>query len=516
MRSLLPLFAGLAPLALVLAGSSCEPAAMAPEPAPGEWRAGDFVVRTAPAGSVRRGRTEFEYSFQLSVENRGPAASGVSVQALSEDPATTLVSGPLAVGDVPREGERTAESPFVFLHDRRLPFDPTALRFTVEGEVARDAAGFEIDAPGEWLAGDLHVHATGASNDTGGNSFPVDIARIAKERGLFFVTLTDHSNSTGSDPDTTAEDPALFNQGPEFPYWDVAADLSEPGVFLMIDGNEISPRHPGTLPTGHVNCIPPDLATFDRSGAFVDRPMGTVDGAATLAQARSRGCYVILNHPYGPTPWIAFDWTSFDYDAMEVWSGGVGVGMLPTDTQAHAAWRCDLLAGRAVTPLATSDTHRVFTPEPGNLGNPALGWPSTSVFAAARTWPAIMEGLRAGHVALHGGASRLFLDAYDGARTFAEDRNARTIRLRGRLDPAAPVARLVLTRATACSDPRPALSSPALTEDVLLDVEVAPGESLDREVEILGEPGVYSAKLLPSAGTQAIHRAALSRAIVIR
>src|SRR5690606_15787840 len=67
---------------------------------------------------------------------------------------------------------------------------------------------------GQWWAGDFHVHATGASNDTGGDSLPEDIAMVAQQRGLDFVVLTDHSNSTGSDPSTTDEDPLLFNMGP--------------------------------------------------------------------------------------------------------------------------------------------------------------------------------------------------------------------------------------------------------------------------------------------------------------
>jgi len=95
--------------------------------------------------------------------------------------------------------------------------------------VDRDPAGFERPPAGEWLLGDLHVHATGASNDTGGDSHPAAIAQRAKEMGLDFVVLTDHSNSTGSDPSTTDEDPILFNQGPEFVFWDEAAALSVPG-----------------------------------------------------------------------------------------------------------------------------------------------------------------------------------------------------------------------------------------------------------------------------------------------
>jgi hypothetical protein len=130
------------------------------------------------------------------------------------------------------------------------------------------AHDWEVDPAGQWYRGDLHVHATDASNDTGGDSYPSDIKQKAQEAGLDFVVLTDHSNSTGSDPDTTYEDPALFNMGPEFPYWDSAAMLTDLGNFLMICGNELSPRHPGSEPTGHIGCLPFNLNTFDQNYVF--------------------------------------------------------------------------------------------------------------------------------------------------------------------------------------------------------------------------------------------------------
>src|SRR5687768_4423879 len=114
-------------------------------------------------------------------------------------------------------------------------------------DIERDAAGFEIDPTGAWYAGDVHVHATGASNDTGGDSFPEAIAEKAKERGLSFVVLTDHSDGTGSVFDPEIPDPPPLNQAPEFPYWDRAQELSD-ASFLMIDGNELSPIAAGEIP----------------------------------------------------------------------------------------------------------------------------------------------------------------------------------------------------------------------------------------------------------------------------
>lgn len=389
-----------------------------------------------------------------------------------------------------------------------------------KGAVERDELGFEVDPPGEWLEGDLHVHATGASNDTGGDSWPEDIAEMAKERGLFFVVLTDHSNSTGSDVNTSDEDPELFNLGPEFVYWERAAELSVAGEFLMISGNEISPIGPAqdvSEPRGHTGCIPWDLENFDTDTPFIDRPRGSVTGGDAMQQAIDRGCFAILNHPYTLAFWIAYDWTNFDYHGMEIFSGGGG-GLDAFDLQGRDAWRCDLLAGRHVTPIAASDNHRVHKEAPGEVLHPALGWPRTAVYAKERTWPSIMEAMADGKVALYEGESRVFLDGYDANKDRSEGASTRILRLRGRLDPDASSATLQLTRATACEDPRPSVDAPpTVTETLLLEQVFASDESFDMAVPIEGESGVYSATLIPGTPTKlkGVRRAALSRAIVI-
>ncbi|MGH0037859.1 MAG: CehA/McbA family metallohydrolase [Myxococcota bacterium] len=470
-----------------------------------------------PVGGLRLDGAAVAVDFEVSLGNAGPG-SRATLDSAFTPPGVALQGLPLDLGVV-RRGTREASAPgFTAVLDAWGFLRAGEIELSLESRVARDAAGFEVDRAGEWLAGDLHVHATGASNDTDDESYPADIERVARERGLDFVVLTDHSNSTGSDPSTTEEDPALFNMGPEFPYWERATELSEPGRFWMVDGNEISPRHPGLEPTGHVGCIPPSLTDFDLDGAFVDRPMGSVSGAETLAQARDRGCFVVLNHPFAVLPWTSFDWTGFDYDAIEVWNGGLALGFTELEVQNHEAWRCDLLQGRRVTPLGNTDIHRVGRAAPGRIGDPALGYPATSVLATERTWESIVAGLQAGRVSIHGGASRLFLDAYDGDRRQAEDRSARELRVRGHLDVEAETPAVVrVTRATDCVDERASRRTPVqLVEEALLAQEVQPGETFEFVIGIGGEPGVYSARMHPdfAAGLLPLHTA-LSRAIVV-
>ncbi len=379
-------------------------------------------------------------------------------------------------------------------------------------KVPQCADTWETDPAGSWYSGDLHVHATGASNDTGGDSYPSDIKKQSQNLGLDFVVLTDHSNSTGSDPDTTYEDPSLFNQGPEFTHWDSTQILTDPLNFLMVTGNEISPRSPdNNTATGHIGCIPIDINTFDKDYVFTDRPMGTVNGANTLQQATAAGCFKVVNHPYSINRWISFDWSSFDYNAIEVWNGTIGYDNF--DSYGYDAWICDLLAGRKVTPVGGSDAHRVYTPEPGQGLDPALGYPTTLVFAESLEWDNIMNGLLEGNVAIVEGESRLFIDDYTEGKCRANQVDVGFIRLRGAVDMDLENPTLTLYHFTDCNDPRPATDAyPVPTENVLYDVELSPGESFDFGIEVSGAKGVYTAIL---SGDN-YHYWALSKAIVIK
>ncbi len=273
--------------------------------------------------------------------------------------------------------------------------------------------------PGQWHAGDFHVHTVIGSNDTRGEdeeptSFPETIKRIGLERGLSFVVITDHSNSAGSVTHTTKEYGDQWNQGPEFPLWDVAARLSD-ADFLMIDGSEISPvsylepeqcidcsqTGDELAPTGHIGCSPRDLETFDLDGAFIDRPPAAVTGASAIDQCHDRGGFAVLNHPTQEiAQWISYDWTGYHYDAIEVWNGGMGFD--PTDTGAFDSYLCDRLAGRTPVAVGGSDNHRTLLPYDGMVNlDPPLGFPKTSVFASVLSWPAIMESVQAGRIVVH-------------------------------------------------------------------------------------------------------------------
>lgn len=376
------------------------------------------------------------------------------------------------------------------------------------------------DGPeGAWYRGDFHVHTSVGSNDTrlkDGTleSWPAAVKAVARERGMDFVVITDHSNSVGSITTTTREDGRFWNQGPEFPVWDTAATLSDHS-FLMIDGSEISPvstlkidecdfcasTGSGELtPVGHVGCVPANLATFDLTGAFVDRPPGEVDGGEGVDQCHDRGGLAIINHPFPKvSPWIEYDWTSFDYDAIEVWNGGVAYDM--SDVAAYDAYLCDRLAGRQVVAVGGSDNHRTnLAYREGNAVNldPPLGLPMTTVFADALEWPALVSGLSAGRIVVHDSATfvefRIFKDGVfygaigDGVAAAAEV----TVWLKGTARVAQDL-QLWHVAPGACTDPRVAGSDaePKVEKTAVVKTRVEGPFSLQRTMRL--RSGLYYA-----------------------
>lgn len=236
-----------------------------------------------------------------------------------------------------------------------------------------------------WVAGDFHVHSTGASDDTDQKSFPEDIKKIALKRGLSFVMLSDHSNAMGP----------TENSGPDFVYWKKAEELTEPGKFLMVDSVEISPLTMGGA--GHVNFLPSHLTPTIPSVAFLDRPKGKITGKMAIDQAHWLGGLAVVNHPFSAVaPWIEFDWTSKDYDGLEIYNGGLQYDK--GDIRSTEAFFCDLSEGKKTFPIGASDCHRAYTPYPGTLMDSALGFARTWVAVRELTWPNILEALKKGRV----------------------------------------------------------------------------------------------------------------------
>jgi hypothetical protein len=239
------------------------------------------------------------------------------------------------------------------------------------------------------------------SNDASSESTVEGIVDVAVDQGLSWLVITDHSNSSGSmDCDDVEDCP---NSGPEFPASEAAGALSS-ASFVVAVGSELSPIETldgGGAPVGHIGCLPP-ADGFSFTGGFEDRPPGALNGAATLAQCRDISGFTVVNHPFAQASWIRWDWSSSDFDGIEVWNAGLGWD--PTDERALWAWECLVSGGRSVVPIATSDSHDAGVTPGANPLSPAIGEARTSVLIptdGSLSWVSLRQGLGQGSVTLH-------------------------------------------------------------------------------------------------------------------
>jgi hypothetical protein len=266
---------------------------------------------------------------------------------------------------------------------------------------------------GRWYATDLHAHTLHGSNDTDGLSDAASVDSMAAERGLSLVVITDHSNSAGSMGCESGDVEDCPNQGPEFPALEfVGAEYSRLAV-----GVEISPV--ASLETtsesrGHIGCVPTKSEGFaDVVEPVTDRPVGTVTGGEGVGWCKGNGGFAIVNHPYALAPWIEFDWTSFEYDAIEVFNGGARFDA--GDRDSLLAWACDVSEGRPVVPVGGSDTHTIATPTPPpGLLDQALGYPTTWVWSDNGDVDSLLRALTSGRTVVGDPNTRLDLVAFNG------------------------------------------------------------------------------------------------------
>lgn len=230
-----------------------------------------------------------------------------------------------------------------------------------------------------WYRGDLHLHTAhsdGSCASQSGRRVPCPLYRTleaAAERGLDFVAVTEHN--------TTSHHEALAELQPAF------------DQLLLIPGREI------TTFQGHANVF--------GTTAPLDFQLGGPRAPALhhiLDQAEAAGALVSVNHPGLPSgeACMGCGWTAPTGDpriaAVEAVNGGNAVGL--------AFWEARLNEGRRVTAVGGSDNHDAAL-DPARA--PAVGVPTTVVFAEALSQAAILDAIRAGHafVDLAGSRDRL-------------------------------------------------------------------------------------------------------------
>jgi len=369
----------------------------------------------------------------------------------------------------------------------------------------------EVSTPGlsgDWYGIDLHVHSSVGSNDTEPAATVPAIAEAARDRGLSLVIITDHSNSAGSMDCATGDVEDCPNLGPEFPAQDEASAASGAGLTLLT-GVEISPiasLEATSEPRGHIGCIPrPNQSLDGVTAPVIDRPAGEVTGGAGVTWCQENGGFPVLNHPVTLVGHLAYDWTSADYAAIEVFNGSARFD--EGDVRTVDAWMCDWAAGREIVPVGGSDCHAPGTASPPPaLLDQALGFPTTWVRSESDEPDALLRALEAGHVRVTDPRTELQMTVDDGATAVGPGQHLQatsdtvSVRLRAAAEAGSVSLQLVeITEDTCVSDTRfvdgePPVAAPVIHHTEPLEV----GEAVERTISVtVGSGRVLVARVWP-------------------
>lgn len=227
-----------------------------------------------------------------------------------------------------------------------------------------------------WYRGDLHMHSgqsDGSCASQSGARVPCPLfvtATEASRQKLDFVAITEHN--------TISQAAGLRELQPYF------------DRLLLMPGREI------TTFQGHANLF----------GSFtpLDFRIGSAsvpDWNTLLDRIAPLGALVSINHPIRPSGEICMGcgWMprpDIDYgnvQAVEVVNG------MDADTPLSGIpfWHALLDRGHRLTAIGGSDNHDAGQTSAG-VGSGRIGRPTTVVHAAALSTPAILAGIRAGHV----------------------------------------------------------------------------------------------------------------------
>ncbi|WP_266170846.1 CehA/McbA family metallohydrolase [Dyella subtropica] len=248
-----------------------------------------------------------------------------------------------------------------------------------------------------WYRGDLHMHTAhsdGSCKSQSGQRVPCPLfftVQGAAQRGLDFIAITDHNTVSHADAMRELQ-----------PYFD---------RLLLIPGREV------TTFSGHANLF--------GTTAPVDFRVGSKDvpdwNALLHAIAPLHGV-ISINHAVRPSgeACMGCGWAAQPpadmalVQAIEVVNGSDA----GTPFSGVSFWEQQLAKGYHLTGIGGSDNHEAFQNEP-RIGSNPTGVPTTVVHAEELSMPAILEGIRAGHVFIDTEGSRdrlLELSAHAGSR----------------------------------------------------------------------------------------------------
>ncbi len=135
---------------------------------PGVAHAAAEVTGQELVSSVRAGRTSFDYTYRITVRNGTPALAAAQALVVSNSPATQVVKGSVALGDIAAGATLTSTDTFTIRQDRTAPFNPASLIWVVAGGVVAGPASLELSLSEPFVAPDGSVSVLPVVRDGGG------------------------------------------------------------------------------------------------------------------------------------------------------------------------------------------------------------------------------------------------------------------------------------------------------------------------------------------------------------
>jgi len=249
-----------------------------------------------------------------------------------------------------------------------------------------------------WYRGDLHMHTAhsdASCPSQSGKRVPCPLflsVEAAVKKGLDFIAITDHNTITQANDMRELQ-----------PYFD---------QLLLIPGREI------TSFSGHANLFGTTTPVdFRIDGKHVK------DWNALTREIAPLHGLLSINHANRPSGEVCMGcgWTAHPpidmraVQAIEI----VNDGDAGTPLSGVPFWEAQLAKGYRPTGIGGSDNHNATLTEP-QPGSSLIGRPTTVVHAANLSMPAILDGIRAGHVFVDVDGTRdrlLELSASTGADT---------------------------------------------------------------------------------------------------
>ncbi len=220
------------------------------------------VVEYHYVSGTRVGRTDYDYTYQITVQNSAEALNNVVATATSSSPSTTIIEGVVAIGDMGASAMKKSVGTFTFRQNRRYLFNPASITWSFTADPAGPANTPPVANAGpdqNVFTGSLVTLDGSRSSDADGD----ELSYAWSFRDLPLGSLAELSNPALTRPTFLADQPGRYE-----------LDLT------VFDGSDSSEPDSVVINTEDMNTDPVANAGPDQTNAFVGIEV-VLDGSAS-------------------------------------------------------------------------------------------------------------------------------------------------------------------------------------------------------------------------------------------